>query len=238
MFSFFKKFKQLSDTDGDVKGDKEKPGTSPVTPARRRDDKAKDKSITREQEVGGSSFDTKKTNLAVSAGAKRKDTEQRSGEVREQPSVQQHGKKNESVTVKAGEKKVPVQGTSTAKVMGSVTAAMTPSDDTNDIGKNRDLAKSATTHTNREASQDEEKGQHEAAEALTAVSRSRATPVDLTMVTKRQVEEQPREDNEVTQNISESVLSSSTQEKFAALEKEVEKITDMKKQVEQLENEK
>jgi hypothetical protein len=232
MFSFFKKFKQVSDTDGDVKGDKEKSGTSPVTPARRRDDKAKDKSITREQEVGGSSFDTKKTNLVVSAGAKRKDTEQRSGEVREQPSVQQHGKKNESVTVKAGEKKVPVQGTSTAKVMGSVTAAMTPSDDTNDIGKNRDLAKSAATHTKREASQDE------AAEALTAVSRSRATPADLTMVTKRQVEEQPREDNEVTQNISESVLSSSSQEKFAALEKEVEKITDMKKQVEQLENEK
>jgi hypothetical protein len=236
MFSFFKKFKQVSDADGDGKGDKA--GASPAAPARRRDDKGKDKGINREQEVGSSSYDTKRTDLAPSTGAKRKDTERKSGEVKEQQSVHQRGKKNESVTVKAEEKKVSVQETCTAKVMGGVTAAMTCSDDTDDIGKNGDLAKSEATHTKREASQDKERTQHEAEGALAAGSQrnvlmSRSTPVDPTMGIKTQEEERPTEDNEVTQKVSEFALSSGSQGKFTALENLM-----VKKQVEHLENEK
>jgi hypothetical protein len=236
MFNFFRKFKTVSDTDGDGKGDREKAGSSPATPARKRDDKMKDKSSSREREVGVSSFDTKKTDLAAGAGVKRRDTERKIDEVEETVSVQQHSKKNEPVTGKVDEaykEKVPVQDTSRAKVMGNATATMTSSDDAKGIGKNRDLAKSVTTHANTEASQDMERpDQHETAETWSAVSRrnflSRASPSELTMVIKEQAEEQSTEENEMTRQVLDSAPSPGSQEK----------LMDMEKQVEQLENEK
>jgi hypothetical protein len=238
MFSFFKKFKQVSDADGDGKGDKA--GASPATPARR-----KDKSNNREQEVGNGPYDSKMTETAVSGGATRKETERKSGDVKEQLSVHQRGEKNGSQTVKDGERKVPVQETGKAKVVGSVTAVMTWTDEAvDDVGKMGDLAKSEATHTKREAGQDKERIQKEAERTVTAGSQrnvlmSRATPVHLTMGTKTLVEERPTADNEVKQNVSEcgAVLHRSGR-KFTAMDEQVEKLTDVMKQMEELENEK
>lgn len=235
MFNFFKKFKPVSDADGEGKGAKEKTASSLATPARRRDDKVKDKSSSQEGEVGVSSFDTKKTDLAASTGAKRKDSEWKFGEAKEPPlSVQQHRRKTESVTVKADEsckEKLHLQNTSRASVMGNTTATMTSPDDGEEIGKsNRDLAKcAATTYTNAEH---RGKQQYEAVGAAATVDRSnllmsRATPADLTMVIKTQVEEQFTEENELTRKMTESEPSPWTEESLTS-----------EKQMEQQENEK
>ena len=241
MFNFFKKFKAVSESDGDGKGGRERAGPSLVVPTKKRDDKVKDKIGSKEREVGVSSFDANKTGLAVSAGVKIKDAERKFGDVREPVSVQQRGEKNEPVIVKADDTytyKSQVQGTSRVRVMGNTTATMTSSDDSDEIGKNRDLAKSAATHTDAEVSQDE-KHQLEAAETQTDSSRqnhlaSRATRADVTMVMKAQVEEQPAEGNELTQKIHDCEPSSSSSENLTAMDK----LTNMEKQVEELQNEK
>jgi hypothetical protein len=226
MFNFFKKFKPGSDADGDGKSAKEKTASSLATPARRRDDKAKDKSSSREGDVGASSFDTKKTDLATSTGAKKKDSEWKFGEAKEPLSVPQQRKKTESVTVKADEtcrEKLHLQDTSRAGVMGNTTATMTSPDDGEEIGKSRDLAKCAATYTSAEH---KDKHQYEAVEAAATVDRSnllmsRATPADLTMVIKTQVEDQLTEENALTQKMPESEPSPGTEENLTA-EKQME----------------
>lgn len=230
MFNFFKKFKPVSDADGEGKGAKEKTASSLATAARRRDDKAKDKSSSQEGEVGVSSFETKKTDLATSTGAKRKDSEWKFGEAKEPPlSVQQRRKKTESVTVKADEsckEKLHLQNTSRASVMGNTTATMTSPDDGEEIGRSStDLAKCATTtYTNRQ------KQQYEAVAAAAAATvdrsnllMSRATPADLTMVIKTQL----TEENELTRKMTESEPSPWSEESPTS-----------EKQMEQQENEK
>lgn len=213
MFTFFKKFKQVTDANSDGKGDKDKTGASPVTPTR-----TKDKGVNREQKLVSSCYDTRRTDLAVSTGTKRKDTELRSGEVREKSSVHQRGNKKESVTVKASDSKVPVRETCTTKVMGGVAATMTWSDDTGDIGRDVDLAMSeATSHTNAETSQDKEKSQHEVAGTLTAGNQrnvfvSRVTPVEMGVVTQV---------DEATPRVPESASSSASQGKSTASGRQV-----------------
>ncbi|XP_023711917.1 protein FAM184A isoform X4 [Cryptotermes secundus] len=229
MFNFFKKFKPVSDADGDGKAAKEKTASSLATPARRRDDKAKDKSSSQEREVGVSSFDTKKTDLAASVGAKKKDSEWKFGEAKEPVSIQQYCKKTGPVTFKADEtrkEKPHLQNTSRASVMGNTTATMTSLDEGGEIGKSRDLAKCPATYTNTEH---KEKHQYEAAEAAATADRrnllmSRATPADLTMVIKTQVEEQLTEENELTQKMPESEPSPGPDENFTTSEKQMERL--------------
>jgi hypothetical protein len=239
MFNFFKKFKSVSDSDSDGRGDRERAGPSIVVPARRRDDKAKDKIGGKEQEVGVSCSDTIKTSVAVSAGVKIKDTERKLGNVKEPVSAQQHGTKSEPVLVKADDKltdKLNVQSTSRAKVMGNTTATVTSS---GDAGEKGDLAKPATTHTDTAASRDGEKQQREAAGTWPDRGRrdhlaSRRPLADAAMVIKARVEEQPAEGSELTQKIHDSKDTCSSPENHAAMDD----LTNMTKRVEELQNEK
>jgi hypothetical protein len=233
MFNFFKKFKSVSGSDGEGKGERERAGSSLMVPARRRDDKGKDKISGKEREVGVSSFDAHKTSLAASAGVKIKDTGRKFGEVKEPVLVQQFGK-NEPVIVKADDTytdKSNVQGATRVKAMGNTTTTMTSSVDADDIGKNSELAKSAATHTHTVASHDE-KHQRKAGGTWTDGSRSnyfasRTTPTDVAMVTKAQLDEQPAEGNDLTQNIHHTEPSSM-----------VDNPKDMEKQVEEQQSEK
>ena len=241
MFNFFKKFKSVSDSDGDGKGDRERAGPSLVVPARRRDDKAKDKIGSKEQEVGVSCSDANKTGLTVSRGVKIKDTERKFGSVKEPVSVQQHGRKNEPETVKADDTltdNLHVQSTSRSKVMGNTTATVTPSGDADEIGKKGDLAKPATTHTDTEAWR-HEKHLREVAGTWTDSGRrdhvaSRRPPADAAMVKKALVEEQPAEGSELTPKIHDLGASINSPENLAAMDE----LANMEKRVEELQNEK
>ena len=241
MFNFLKKFKSVSDSDGDGRGDRDRAGPSIVVPPRRREDKAKDKIGSKEQEVGASCSDASKTGETVSAGVKVKDTERKFGNVKEPVSVQQQDRKNESVIVKADgtlTDKLHVQSTSRAKVMGNTTATVTSSGDAGEMGKKGDLAKPATTHTDTETSQDE-KQQREAAGTWPDSGRrdrlaSRRPPGDAVMVVKGRVEEQPAEGSGLTQKIHDSGESCSSPVNHAAMEE----LTNMAKRVEELQNEK
>jgi hypothetical protein len=241
MFSFLKKFKSVSDSDGDGRGERERAGPSIVVPPRRREDKAKDKIGSKEQEVGVSCSDASTTGVTVSAGVKNKDTERRFGSVKEPVSVQQQDRKNASVIVKADgtlTDKLHVHSTSRAKVMGNTTATVTSSGDAGEIGKKGDLAKPATTHTDTVTSQ-EEKQQHEAAGTWPDSGRrdrlaSRRPPGDAAMVIKARVEERLAEGSGLTQKIHDSGDSCSSPENHAALEE----LTNMTKRVEELQNEK
>jgi hypothetical protein len=244
MFSFFKKFKPGSDSDGDGRGDRDRAGTSIVVPARRRDDKAKDKIGSKEQEVGVSCSDANKTSVTVSAGVKIKDSERKLGNVKEPVSAQQHGTKTEPVIVKADDTltaKLNVRSTSRAKVMGNTTATVTSSGDAGEIGKEGDLAKPATTHTDTAASKDGEKQQQrEAAGTWPDSGRrdhlaSRRPLAEAAMVIKTRVEEQPAEGSELTQKIHDySGDTCSSPENHAAMDE----LTNMAKRVEELQNEK
>lgn len=243
MFNFFKKFKSVSDSDGDGKGERDRAGPSIVVPARRRDDKAKDKIGSKEQEVGVSCSDANKTAVTVSAGVKIKDTERTFGSAKEPVAVQQQGRKNESVIAKADNTltdKLQVQGTSRGKVMGNTTTTttVTSSGDAGEIGKKGDLAKPATTHTDTAASQ-HERQQRQAAGTWPDSGRrdhlaSRRPPANAAMVIKARVDEQPAEGSEVTQKVHDSGDSCSSPESHAAMDE----LTNMAKRVEELQNEK
>jgi hypothetical protein len=121
--------------------------------------------------------------------------------------------------------------------MGNTTATVTSSGDADEIGK-KDLAKPAATHTDTEGSQNE-KHQREAEGTWTDSGRrdhlaSRRPPVDAAMVMKARVEEQPAEGRELTQKKHDSGDSSSSPENLAALDE----LTNMARQVEELQNEK
>ena len=242
MFSFFKKFKPGSDSDGDGRGDRDRAGPSIVVPARRRDDKAKDKIGSKEQEVGVSCSDANKTSVTVGAGVKIKDTERKLGNVKEPVSAQQHGTKTEPVIVKADDTltaKLNVRSRSRAKVMGNTTATVTSSGDAGEIGKKGDLAKPATTHTDTATSKDGEKQQRETAGTWPDRGRrdqlaSRRPLADAAMVIKPRVEEQPAEGSELTQKMHDSGDTCSSPEDHAAMDE----MTNMAKRVEELQNEK
>lgn len=214
-----------------------------MVPARRRDDKAKDKIGSKEQEVGVSCSDANKTSVTVSAGVKIKDTERKLGNVKEPVSAQQHGTKTEPVIVKADDTltaKLNVRSTSRSKVMGNTTATVTSSGDAaGETGKKGDLAKPATTHTDTATSKDGEKQQREAAGTWPDRGRrdqltSRRPLADAAMVVKARVEEQPAEGSELTQKIHDSGDTSSSPENHAAMDE----MTNMAKRVEELQNEK
>lgn len=241
MFNFFKKFKSVSDSDGDGRGDRERAGPSIVAPARRRDEKAKDKIGSKEQEVGVSCSDASKTGVTVSAGVKIKGTERKFGNAKEPVSVQQQDRKNEPVIVKADDtltNKLHVQSTSRAKVMGNTTATVTSSGDAGEIGKKGDLVKTATTHTEAVASQDE-KQQREAAGTWPDIGRrdrltSRKPPGDAAIVTKARVDEQPAEGGQSTQKVHGTGESSSSPENHASMGE----LTNMARRLEELQSEK
>lgn len=241
MFNFFKKFKSVSDSDGDGKGERERAGPSLVVPARRRDDKAKDKIGSKEQEVGVSCSDANKAGLKVSAGVKIKDTERKFGSVEEPVSVQQQGRKNEPEIVKPVDTltdKLHVQSTSRTKVMGNTTATVTPSGDADGIGKKGDLAKPSTTHTDTEACR-HEKHLREVAGAWADSGRrdhvvSQRPSADVAMVKKALMEEQPAEGSELTPKIHDLGATINTPENLAAMDE----LTNVKKRVEELQNEK
>jgi len=240
MFNFFKKLKSVPDSDGDGRGDKDRAGPSIVVPARRRDDKAKDKIGSKEQEVGVSCSDANKTGVTVSAGVQIKDTERKFGSVKEPVSVQQQDRKNEPVIVKADDTlthKLHVQSTSRAKVMGNTTATVTSSGDAGEIGKKVDLARPSTTHTDTAVSQDEK--QQQVAGTWPDSGRrdhfaSRRPRADAGMVIKARVEEQPVEGSELTQKIRDTGDSCSSPKNHAAMDE----LTNMAKRVEELQNEK
>jgi len=237
MFNFFKRLKSVSDSDGDGKGERDRAGPSIVVPARRRDERVKDKFGSKEQEVGVSCSDASKTAMTVSAGVKIKDTERKFGNVKEPVSVQQQGRKNEPVIVKADDTdKLHVLSTSRGKVMGNTTAKVTSSGDAGEIGKKGDLAKPATTHTEKVASRDE-KQQREASGTWPDSGRRdhlalRRPQADAAMVIKARVE--PAEGNEVTQKVRDLGDSCSSTEDRAAMEE----MKNMAKRLEELQNEK
>ena len=241
MFNFLKKLKSVSDSDGDGKGERDRAGPSIVVPGRRRDDKARDKIGTKEPEVGVSCSDASKTAMTSSAGVKIKDTERKFGNVKEPVSAQQEGRKNEPVIVKSDDTlthKLHVQSKPRGKVMGNTTATVTSSGDAGEIGKKGDLAKRATTHTEKAASQ-EEKQQREAVGTWPDSGRrdhlaSRRPTADTAMVVKARVEGKTAEGGEVAQNVLDKGDFCSSPENHAAMEE----LANMAKRVEELQNEK